>query len=113
VSRTAWPSCPLSFEGRRTDLVALLEQLVSRESPSDDPARVGELSRWISGRLVAAGIPAECVPCEGAGTRFSPRGNGRRNAPPRASRYRLARRTLAERPFQVEGGVATARASST
>ncbi len=96
------------FEGRRTDLVALLEQLVSRESPSDDPARVGELSRWISGRLVTAGIPAERVPCEGRGdallTRAETAGGtlllGHLDTVWPAG-------TLAERPFRVEGGVAT------
>ena len=96
------------FEGRRTDLVALLEQLVSRESPSDDPARVGELSRWISGRLVAAGIPAECVPCEGRGDALLAR------AETAGGTLLLGHLdtvwpagTLAERPFRVEGGVAT------
>jgi len=96
------------FEARRSDLVALLEQLVSRESPSDDPARVGELSRWISGRLVAAGIPAECVPCEGRGDALLAR------AETAGGTLLLGHLdtvwpagTLAERPFRVEGGVAT------
>jgi glutamate carboxypeptidase len=95
------------FEGRREALVATLGQLVNRESPSDDPARVGELSRWIAGRLGAAGIPAECVPCTGRGDALLSRAGtvggtlllGHVDTVWPAG-------TLSERPFRVEGGVA-------
>lgn len=44
-------------------LSADLESLVSRESPSDDSARVSALALWIRDRLRACGVAAETSPC--------------------------------------------------
>ena len=95
------------FDGRREALVASLRQLVERESPSDDPARVGELARWIAGRLRSAGIPAECVPCAGRGDALLSRGSGDGGTLLLGHLDTVwPAGTLAERPFRVEGGVA-------
>jgi glutamate carboxypeptidase len=95
------------FQRRRGELVSVLEELVIRETPSDEPARVAVLSRWIAGRLEAAGIPAECLPCDGRGDAV----RGRRGG---AGGTLLLGHvdtvwpagTLAERPFRIEEGVA-------
>jgi glutamate carboxypeptidase len=50
-------------------LLADLEALVSRESPSDDPAAVSRLAAFVRDRLAAAGVPAETRACP-------PRGDG-------------------------------------
>ena len=95
------------FDGRREALVASLRQLVERESPSDDPARVGELARWIAGRLRSAGIPAECVPCAGRGDALLSRSSGDGGTLLLGHLDTVwPAGTLAERPFRVEGGVA-------
>ena len=44
-------------------LLADLEALVTRESPSDDAGRVSELAEWIRARLASAGVSAERVAC--------------------------------------------------
>lgn len=96
------------FEGRRKDLLSVLEELVVRESPSDDPGRVGTLARWVEGRLSAAGLAAERLPCTERGdvvrVRWGDAGGtlvlGHLDTVWPAG-------TLAERPFRVEGGVAT------
>jgi glutamate carboxypeptidase len=49
------------FETAR--LLADLEALVARESPSDDAEAVTSLARFIAGRLRAAGVRAETRPC--------------------------------------------------
>ena len=95
------------FEGRKGDLLSSLEELVVRESPSDDPERVGVLARWVEGRLAAAGLPAERLPCASRGdavrVRWGDAGGtlvlGHLDTVWPAG-------TLAERPFRVEGGVA-------
>jgi glutamate carboxypeptidase len=95
------------FAERRGDVVALLGELVTRESPSDDAAGVASLARWIAGRLETAGIPAECLPCDGRGDAV----RGRRGS---AGGTLLlghldtvwAAGTLAEHPFCVGEGVA-------
>lgn len=96
------------FAARKERLLADLEALVVRESPSDEPARVSQLALWVAERLSRAGLAAACVPCEGRGD---------------AVRVRLGEETggtlllghldtvwpagtLAEIPFSAEEGVA-------
>ena len=55
------------FRAREASMLSDLEALVVRESPSGEPALVGELTRWIAARLGAAGIAASSVPCAGRG----------------------------------------------
>ena len=50
------------FAGAQQRLLADLEALVTRESPSDDAARVSILAAWIVERLRAAGVRAETRP---------------------------------------------------
>jgi glutamate carboxypeptidase len=64
------------FEERKDAVLADLEELVTRESPSDDAPRVSALARWIAERLAGAGIPAECVPCSGRGDALRARRGG-------------------------------------
>jgi glutamate carboxypeptidase len=96
------------FEARKGVLVSALEELVVRESPSDDPERIGELARWLAGRLAAAGLAAECLPCAGRGDALRVR---RGDAGGTLLLGHLdtvwPAGTLAERPFRVEEGVAT------
>jgi glutamate carboxypeptidase len=51
------------FEARGDRLATDLEALVLQESPSDDPARVSALARWVRDRLRGAGVRAETRPC--------------------------------------------------
>jgi glutamate carboxypeptidase len=51
------------FEPDLKHLVADLEALVRRESPSDEPARVSEAACWVQERLRGRGVAAELVPC--------------------------------------------------
>ncbi|HEY7574488.1 MAG TPA: M20/M25/M40 family metallo-hydrolase [Thermoanaerobaculia bacterium] len=55
------------FDGRAARLASDLEQLVVRESPSEDPARVSALSAWVRDRLDERGVAARTQICEGAG----------------------------------------------
>jgi glutamate carboxypeptidase len=55
------------FAARKERLLADLEALVVRESPSDEPTRVSQLALWIAERLSHAGLAAACLPCEGRG----------------------------------------------
>jgi len=55
------------FSAQRDELLADLEALVTRESPSDDAALVSALSAWLVERLGAGGVRAERVPCQGRG----------------------------------------------
>ncbi|HEY3350018.1 MAG TPA: M20 family metallopeptidase [Thermoanaerobaculia bacterium] len=55
------------FAARKERLLADLEALVVRESPSDEPASVSQLALWVAERLSHAGLAAACVPCEGRG----------------------------------------------
>jgi glutamate carboxypeptidase len=55
------------FEARAGAIVADLEALVVRESPSADAAAVTRLAEWVRGRLEAAGVAAERVAFEGRG----------------------------------------------
>ncbi len=95
------------FASRRDRLLSDLEALVVRESPSDDSARVTALSRFVAGRLTAAGAAAETVPCAGRGDAVLARVGG-------ASKTLLLGHvdtvwpsgTLAEIPFRVAEGTA-------
>lgn len=112
----------MSRAGRRKELLALfsdrrgalhedLRELVVRESPSEDAARVSALAAWIVGRLAAAGVAAESVPCVGRGDAVLARvGKG---AESDGGTLLLGHidtvwpaGTLAEIPFSVEGDVA-------
>lgn len=96
------------FAGRKERLLADLEALVVRESPSDEPARVSQLALWIAERLSHAGLAAACVPCEGRGDAVR-----LRLGDPRGGTLLLGHLdtvwpagTLAEMPFTLEDGVA-------
>jgi len=65
------------FEERKDAVLSDLEELVTRESPSDDAARVSSLARWIADRLAGAGISTECVPCPGRGDALRVRWGGK------------------------------------
>ena len=96
------------FAARRERLLADLEALVVRESPSDEPARVSQLAFWVAERLVRAGLAAACVPCEGRGdalrVRFGEETGGTLLLGHLDTVWPAG--TLAEIPFSVEGGVA-------
>ncbi len=95
------------FDGRKGDLLSVLEELVTRESPSDDPERVGALARWIAGRIAAAGLVAEILPCAGRGDALRVR---RGDAGGTLLLGHLdtvwPAGTLVERPFRVKGEIA-------
>ena len=96
------------FAARRERLLADLEALVVRESPSDEPARVSQLAFWVAERLVRAGLAAACVPCEGRGdalrVRFGEETGGTLLLGHLDTVWPAG--TLAEIPFSVEEGVA-------
>ncbi len=89
-------------------LLADLEALVIRESPSDEPARVSQLALWVAERLSHAGLAAACVPCEGRGeavrVRFGEETGGTLLLGHLDTVWPAG--TLAEIPFSVEDGVA-------
>jgi glutamate carboxypeptidase len=97
------------FAARKDEILEDLEALVTRESPSDDTARVCALAAFIVTRLKGLGFAAESLPCPGCGD---------------AVRLRIGDDvggtlllghidtvwpvgTLAEMPFMVRDGVAT------
>jgi glutamate carboxypeptidase len=96
------------FASRRESLLADLEALVVRESPSDEPARVSQLALWVAERLARAGLAAACVPCEGRGdalrVRFGEETGGTLLLGHLDTVWPAG--TLAEIPFSVEEGVA-------
>jgi len=96
------------FSARKERLLADLEALVVRESPSDDAARVSALALWIAERLSHAGLAAGCVPCEGRGDavrlRFGEESGGTLLLGHLDTVWPAG--TLAEIPFAVEGGLA-------
>ncbi len=96
------------FAARKERLLADLEALVVRESPSDDPARVSALSLWIAERLSRAGLAAACVPCEGRGDAVRVRLGEERGGTLLLGHLDTVwpAGTLAEIPFGVEEGVA-------
>ncbi|MCB0045833.1 MAG: M20 family metallopeptidase [Caldilineaceae bacterium] len=55
------------FDLRRPDMLAAIEDLVSRETPSSDKARLDAFAHHYAGRLSAAGADAEIVPCAQTG----------------------------------------------
>ena len=58
----------LQWTGSRTaEMAALLEELVSIESPSTDPAAVARLAERIARELAAIGVVPELVPVRGGG----------------------------------------------
>lgn len=86
-----------------------LEALVIRESPSDDPSRVSELSRFVVERLVESGVPAELVPMKGRGDAVRASLGGASGGTLLVGHLDTVwpAGTLQEIPFRVEGGVAT------
>ena len=56
-----------AFESDLPRLCAELEQLVVRESPTEDPHLVSQLAAWVHDRLRERGVPAELRPCAPAG----------------------------------------------
>jgi glutamate carboxypeptidase len=93
------------FEARGEALAADLEALVLQESPSDDPARVSSLARWIRDRLRGAGVRAETRPCAKRGDALVARagaGNGGALILGHLDTV-WATGTLRDFPFQVDG----------
>jgi glutamate carboxypeptidase len=96
------------FLARQNSMLSDLEALVVRESPSGEPALVGDLARWIAARLLAAGIAASSVPCAGRGDALLARAG-----PERGGALLLGHLdtvwpagTLDGIPFRLEAGVA-------
>jgi len=96
------------FLAREKAMLSDLEALVVRESPSGEPALVGELTRWIAARLTAAGIAASGVPCAGRGDALLAQ-----VGPARGGSLLLGHLdtvwpagTLERIPFRIEAGVA-------
>jgi glutamate carboxypeptidase len=90
-------------------MLADLAALVSRESPSADPARVSVLAAWIVDRLRSSGVRAEAIPCPPRGDALlASLGDGTQGT------LLLGHHdtvwpvgTLDERPFRVDGGRAS------
>ncbi|HMA28878.1 MAG TPA: M20 family metallopeptidase [Thermoanaerobaculia bacterium] len=96
------------FLSRQQSMLSDLEALVSRESPSGEPALIDDLTRWIAARLLAAGIEASPVPCAGCGDALLAR-----VGPERGGTLLLGHLdtvwpagTLAGIPFRIEAGIA-------
>ncbi len=96
------------FAGRTDSLLADLEALVVRESPSSDAARVSELAAFVAERLSASGLPAERLPCAGRGDavqlRIGPETGGALLLGHLDTVWPLG--TLRDLPFGVADGVA-------
>lgn len=97
------------FSSRRDVLLADLQALVVRESPSDDASLVSALADWIVDRLASVKVAAERVPCSGHGD-----GVLVRLGPERGGTLLLGHidtvwpaGTLVDFPFRVEGDTAT------
>ncbi len=97
------------FEGRRDALLADLEGLVTRESPSLDAAAVSALAGWVAGRLAGAGLAAETVACPGRGDAVRARWGGSTGGTLLLGHLDTVwpLGTLATLPYQVAGSVAT------
>lgn len=97
------------FTGRRAETVGLLEELVVRESPTDDSRRVSALAGYVAGRLLGAGVCASVVPCEGRGdgleAHVGPAGDGVLLVGHHDTVWPVG--TLATRPFARDGGTGT------
>ena len=87
-------------------LLADLEALVIRESPSDDAPAVTELARFIALRLRAAGVHAETRPCPPRGDAvLATVGEGEGGLLLLGHHDTVwPKGTLAEIPFRVEDG---------
>jgi glutamate carboxypeptidase len=95
------------FSGRKERLLADLEALVVRESPSDEAARVSQLALWVAERLSRAGLAAACVPCEGRGDAVRMRLGAENGGTLLLGHLDTVwpAGTLADIPFSVEDGV--------
>jgi glutamate carboxypeptidase len=86
-------------------LLADLEALVTRESPSDDAPAVTALARYIVGRLRAGGVDAEARPCPPRGDAVVARVGGGGGALLLGHHDTVwPGGTLADIPFRVEDG---------
>jgi glutamate carboxypeptidase len=96
------------FSARKDGLLADLESLVVRESPSDEPARVSGLASWIAERLSRSGLVAARVPCEGRGDALRLRFGEERGGTLLLGHLDTVwpAGTLDDIPFAVEDGVA-------
>ncbi|MFN7987681.1 MAG: M20/M25/M40 family metallo-hydrolase [Thermoanaerobaculia bacterium] len=97
------------FAARQERMVADLEALVLRESPSSDAAAVTALSDWIAATLAGRGVPAERVAFDGRGdgvvARLGPGTGGTLLLAHLDTVWPLG--TLAARPFHAGGSLAT------
>lgn len=96
------------FAARKERLLADLEALVVRESPSGESARVSQVALWIAERLSHSGLAAACVPCEGRGDALRLRLGEERGGTLLLGHLDTVwpAGTLAEIPFTVEDGIA-------
>ena len=92
------------FQSDLPRMVADLEALVCHETPSDDGSRVSLLAAWIRDRLRERGVPVDLHPCP-------PRGDAVLASVGDGGTLLLGhidtvwpRGTLAEMPWQIEGG---------
>jgi glutamate carboxypeptidase len=93
------------------DMVATLKELVERESPSDDKARLDALARYLQGRFTVLGAETTLLPQESAGDLLrvvSPTQGATWSTPPALLLCHMdtvwPAGTLAARPFRVEEG---------
>lgn len=97
------------FGGRLPDMLADLEALVTRESPSDDAQAVTAVASWVAERLSSAGVAAEAVPCPPRGAavvaRVGPETGGNLLLGHLDTVWPVG--TLATVPFHVGGTMAT------
>jgi glutamate carboxypeptidase len=96
------------FASRKDALVAELQGLVERESPSDDAALVTALARHVADRLRSFGVSAETVPCEGRGDALVARHGAANGGIMLLGHLDTVwpKGTLREIPFSVTDGVA-------
>jgi glutamate carboxypeptidase len=106
VSPAVWLS---RFASRAERFSSDLGNLVERESPSGDVARVSALAGWVRGRLGASGLAAETRPCAGAGDAVVVRlGSGEPEAMVLGHLDSVwPAGTLRELPFRIDGDRAT------
>ena len=97
------------FGARQAQMLRDLEDVVVRESPSNDPEAVAALASWLIGRLGAAGVPAERVVFEGSGdgvlARLGPDSGGTLLLGHLDTVWPVG--TLAAHPFHSGGKIAT------
>ncbi|MBN1485210.1 MAG: M20 family metallopeptidase [Chloroflexia bacterium] len=97
------------FSARQDEMLAVLEELVLHESPSDDKVLLDLLARRLQQRFAALGVETELLPQETAGDHL--RVYQPAPAPGRPPALLLCHYdtvwpagTLQERPFRIEGG---------